>query len=177
MGSSGARREIDRLLAIARQAVARKTGARGLRAVIENLLLDTMFDLPSASEPPTTPSLRWRSSSRLTSPFTCISSCQKSRPSCASAGSSFGLFFEALAQAFGFTPCRDEGKITGLAATGKAENVREPSPFTLVNGVLTYTGPVGRKGESAFCVRHPPAVAVRVARTQQRQAENGLNFA
>jgi carbamoyltransferase len=64
----------------------------------------------------------------------------------APAGSSFGLFFEALAQAFGFTPCRDEGKITGLAATGKAENVREPSPFTLVNGMLTYTGPVGRKG-------------------------------
>ncbi len=64
----------------------------------------------------------------------------------APAGSSFGLFFEVLAQAFGFTPCRDEGKITGLAATGNAENVQEPSPFTLVDGILTYTGPVGRKG-------------------------------
>ena len=26
----------------------RKTGARGLRSIIENVLLDTMFDLPSA---------------------------------------------------------------------------------------------------------------------------------
>ncbi len=43
--------EEDALLAIARQAVARKTGARGLRAIIENLLLDTMFDLPGATEP------------------------------------------------------------------------------------------------------------------------------
>ncbi len=41
----------DALTAIAKQAVARKTGARGLRAIIENLLLDTMFDLPSAQEP------------------------------------------------------------------------------------------------------------------------------
>ncbi len=64
----------------------------------------------------------------------------------APAGSSFGLFFEVLAQAFGFIPCRDEGKITGLAATGKAENVLEPSPFALVDGVLTYTGPVGHQG-------------------------------
>ena len=63
----------------------------------------------------------------------------------APAGSSFGLFFEVLAQAFGFIPCRDEGKITGLAATGKAENVLEPSPFALVDGVLTYTGPVGHR--------------------------------
>ena len=39
------------LSAIARRAVARKTGARGLRAIIENLLLDTMFELPSATEP------------------------------------------------------------------------------------------------------------------------------
>lgn len=64
----------------------------------------------------------------------------------APAGSSFGLFFEVLAQAFGFTPCRDEGKITGLAATGDASHVQEPSPFTIVDGALTYTGPVGRQG-------------------------------
>jgi ATP-dependent Clp protease ATP-binding subunit ClpX len=43
--------EEEALRAIAKQAVARKTGARGLRAILENLLLDTMFDLPSASEP------------------------------------------------------------------------------------------------------------------------------
>jgi ATP-dependent Clp protease ATP-binding subunit ClpX len=37
----------DALLAIARKAMERKTGARGLRSIIENTLLDTMFDLPS----------------------------------------------------------------------------------------------------------------------------------
>jgi ATP-dependent Clp protease ATP-binding subunit ClpX len=35
------------LRAIARKALARKTGARGLRSIIEHVLLDTMFDLPS----------------------------------------------------------------------------------------------------------------------------------
>ena len=35
------------LLAIAREAMGRGTGARGLRAVLEDLLLDAMFDLPS----------------------------------------------------------------------------------------------------------------------------------
>jgi ATP-dependent Clp protease ATP-binding subunit ClpX len=37
----------DALTAIARKAMNRKTGARGLRSIIENVLLDTMFDLPS----------------------------------------------------------------------------------------------------------------------------------
>jgi len=37
----------DGLKAIARKALARKTGARGLRSIIEHVLLDTMFDLPS----------------------------------------------------------------------------------------------------------------------------------
>ncbi len=32
---------------IAKKALARKTGARGLRSILENALLDTMFDLPS----------------------------------------------------------------------------------------------------------------------------------
>ncbi|HTP95957.1 MAG TPA: ATP-dependent Clp protease ATP-binding subunit ClpX [Burkholderiales bacterium] len=35
------------LFAIARRALARKTGARGLRSILEQTLLDTMFDLPS----------------------------------------------------------------------------------------------------------------------------------
>jgi len=35
------------LSAIARKALARKTGARGLRSILENVLLDVMFDLPS----------------------------------------------------------------------------------------------------------------------------------
>ncbi|WP_397541904.1 ATP-dependent Clp protease ATP-binding subunit ClpX [Roseovarius salis] len=36
----------DALLAIAKRAIARKTGARGLRSILEDILLDTMFDLP-----------------------------------------------------------------------------------------------------------------------------------
>ena len=34
------------LQAVARRAVERKTGARGLRSIMENILLETMFDLP-----------------------------------------------------------------------------------------------------------------------------------
>lgn len=36
----------DALIAIAKQAIARKTGARGLRSIMEGMLLDTMYDLP-----------------------------------------------------------------------------------------------------------------------------------
>jgi len=36
----------DALKAIARKAIERKTGARGLRSIMETILLDTMFDLP-----------------------------------------------------------------------------------------------------------------------------------
>ena len=37
----------DALVATAKKAIERKTGARGLRSIMENILLDTMFDLPS----------------------------------------------------------------------------------------------------------------------------------
>jgi ATP-dependent Clp protease ATP-binding subunit ClpX len=37
----------EALTAIAHKALARKTGARGLRTILEQVLLDTMFDLPS----------------------------------------------------------------------------------------------------------------------------------
>ena len=37
----------EALTAIARKALKRKTGARGLRTIIEQVLLDTMFELPS----------------------------------------------------------------------------------------------------------------------------------
>lgn len=37
----------EALQAIAKKALEKKTGARGLRSIIEHLLLDTMFDLPS----------------------------------------------------------------------------------------------------------------------------------
>jgi len=37
----------DALRAVARKAMERKTGARGLRSILERVLLDTMYDLPS----------------------------------------------------------------------------------------------------------------------------------
>lgn len=37
----------DALKAIAQKAMSRKTGARGLRSIVEAILLDTMYDLPS----------------------------------------------------------------------------------------------------------------------------------
>jgi ATP-dependent Clp protease ATP-binding subunit ClpX len=37
----------DALNAISRKAIARKTGARGLRSILEGILLETMFELPS----------------------------------------------------------------------------------------------------------------------------------
>ena len=38
---------LDALKSIARRAIERKTGARGLRSIMEGILLDTMFDLPA----------------------------------------------------------------------------------------------------------------------------------
>ncbi len=40
----------DALVAIAKKAVDRKTGARGLRSIIENLLLDAMFEVPDMDD-------------------------------------------------------------------------------------------------------------------------------
>ncbi|MGG4608136.1 ATP-dependent protease ATP-binding subunit ClpX [Providencia sp. Me31A] len=40
----------DALKAIAKKAMARKTGARGLRSIVEAALLNTMYDLPSMSD-------------------------------------------------------------------------------------------------------------------------------
>ena len=37
----------EALLAVSRKAMERKTGARGLRTILEQVLLDTMYDLPS----------------------------------------------------------------------------------------------------------------------------------
>ncbi|MDJ0949590.1 MAG: ATP-dependent Clp protease ATP-binding subunit ClpX [Alphaproteobacteria bacterium] len=36
----------DALLGVAQKAIARKTGARGLRSILENILLESMFELP-----------------------------------------------------------------------------------------------------------------------------------
>src|SRR3546814_13468471 len=37
----------DALREIAKKAITRKTGARGLRSIMEKILLDTMFELPT----------------------------------------------------------------------------------------------------------------------------------
>ena len=42
--------EEDALLEIAKEAIERKTGARGLRSIIENIMLDVMYELPSLEE-------------------------------------------------------------------------------------------------------------------------------
>ncbi len=42
--------EHDAVLAIAKQAIERKCGARGLRAIIESIMLDTMFELPGMKD-------------------------------------------------------------------------------------------------------------------------------
>ncbi|MBO2537485.1 MULTISPECIES: ATP-dependent protease ATP-binding subunit ClpX [Rummeliibacillus] len=40
----------DALYEIAKEAIERKTGARGLRSIIENIMLDVMFELPSRDD-------------------------------------------------------------------------------------------------------------------------------
>ncbi|MAQ70674.1 MAG: ATP-dependent Clp protease ATP-binding subunit ClpX, partial [Alphaproteobacteria bacterium] len=40
----------EALRAVAKQAIERETGARGLRSIMENLLLDTMYDLPDLDD-------------------------------------------------------------------------------------------------------------------------------
>jgi ATP-dependent Clp protease ATP-binding subunit ClpX len=39
----------EAMLAIVRQSITRKTGARGLRAILEEVMLDVMYELPSLS--------------------------------------------------------------------------------------------------------------------------------
>ncbi len=43
--------EPDAIRAIAEQALIRKTGARGLRAIVENIMMNIMFELPSIKGP------------------------------------------------------------------------------------------------------------------------------
>jgi ATP-dependent Clp protease ATP-binding subunit ClpX len=42
--------EDSALRAVAKKALERNTGARGLRSILENALLETMYDLPSRSD-------------------------------------------------------------------------------------------------------------------------------
>ena len=37
-------------MAIAKKAIELKTGARGLRTIFENLMIDTMYELPSQTD-------------------------------------------------------------------------------------------------------------------------------
>ena len=49
LGMEGVELEVrqDALAAIAKKAIARKTGARGLRSILEGVLMDVMYELPS----------------------------------------------------------------------------------------------------------------------------------
>lgn len=40
----------EALREVAKQAIERKTGARGLRSIIESIMLDVMYDLPSRED-------------------------------------------------------------------------------------------------------------------------------
>ena len=40
----------DAVLEVAKKAIALKTGARGLRTIFENLMLDSMYDIPSEED-------------------------------------------------------------------------------------------------------------------------------
>ncbi|MNP44668.1 ATP-dependent Clp protease ATP-binding subunit ClpX [compost metagenome] len=42
--------EPDALIAIAKEAIKRNTGARGLRAIIEGIMLDVMYEVPSRDD-------------------------------------------------------------------------------------------------------------------------------
>ena len=44
--------EEEALREIAKQAIERKTGARGFRSIIEGIMLDVMYDLPSRDDIP-----------------------------------------------------------------------------------------------------------------------------
>jgi carbamoyltransferase len=64
----------------------------------------------------------------------------------ASSRDSLGLFYQVPTDAFGFLSCRDEGKLTGLAAHGDPARVHEPWPFRFDGDKLVYSGPVGQRG-------------------------------
>ena len=40
----------DALRAVAKKAIERKTGARGLRSIMENILMEPMFDIPTSGD-------------------------------------------------------------------------------------------------------------------------------
>ena len=52
--------EPEALRAIAAQAIERNTGARGLRSIIENIMMDVMFNVPSDESIQKSPSRKKR---------------------------------------------------------------------------------------------------------------------
>jgi ATP-dependent Clp protease ATP-binding subunit ClpX len=50
LDSVGLEFEMGALVAIAEEAIKRNTGARGLRAIVENLMRDVMYEIPSRSD-------------------------------------------------------------------------------------------------------------------------------
>ena len=43
--------EHDALLSVAKKAIERKTGARSLRGILEDVMLDIMYEIPKTNEP------------------------------------------------------------------------------------------------------------------------------
>ena len=65
----------EALHAIARKTIERKTGARGLRSVMENILMPIMYDVPTTPPSSASPSTRtpWRAAKRTWSTVRCAS--------------------------------------------------------------------------------------------------------
>ncbi len=59
---------------------------------------------------------------------------------------SFGLFYSLITLMLGFESHKHEGKVTGLAAYGNAENVNVNFPFVSSGGEIFYTGKWGMRG-------------------------------
>lgn len=84
---------------------------------------------------------------------TTVSACRDGRVerlAWCSAQHSLGLFFEALTEAYGYVPGRDEGKLTGLAAHGDPVQVLEKNPFLVREGDIRYEGPHGLRAVRWF---------------------------
>jgi carbamoyltransferase len=63
---------------------------------------------------------------------------------------SFGLFYGLITVMLGFKAHMHEGKVTGLAAFGNAENVSAEFPFVEKEGRIRYTGNWGESGLREF---------------------------
>lgn len=93
----------------------------------------------------------------------------------APASASFGTFFEFLTEAMGFVPCRDEGKLTGLAANGDATRVPIENPFVYKDGQLHYSGAHGIAAVREFRAHLAAGVApADLAAWAQEILEDGM---